>query len=359
MHPNLYKFNNHYRKKKILITGHTGFKGSWLAYLLNKFGAEVYGISKDYKNSTFFNLLSVKKSLKKNFIFDLRNFNKTSKVINTVKPDYIFHLAAQALVGKSYDYPFDTIQNNLISSLNLFEIMRDYKRKCNLVIITSDKCYLENKNKLIYSENDILGGNDPYSGSKASVEILFNTYFNSYYKLKKNVKLCTVRAGNVIGGGDFSDQRILPDIFRAIQNKKKLRIRMPHAIRPWQHVLDPIFAYLICGFQLKYNKKLNGESLNIGPNKSNVHSVNDILQFVKSRYPKLKIEISNKKKLKETILLTLDNKKAKKIIKWKPRFNFDKTITLTLNWYDAYLNNKTNLKKITELQIEEYLNIIK
>ena len=237
--------------------------------------------------------------------------------------------------------------------------MRDYKRKCNLVIITSDKCYLENKNKLIYSENDILGGNDPYSGSKASVEILFNTYFNSYYKLKKNVKLCTVRAGNVIGGGDFSDQRILPDIFRAIQNKKKLRIRMPHAIRPWQHVLDPIFAYLICGFQLKYNKKLNGESLNIGPNKSNVHSVNDILQFVKSRYPKLKIEISNKKKLKETILLTLDNKKAKKIIKWKPRFNFDKTITLTLNWYDAYLNNKTNLKKITELQIEEYLNIIK
>ena len=359
MNLNLYKFNSYYRGKKILITGHTGFKGSWLAYLLKKFGAQVYGISKDYKNSTFFDLLNVKKNLKKNFIFDLKIFNKTSEVINTVNPDCIFHLAAQALVGKSYNYPFDTIQNNLISSLNLFEIMRVYKKKCNVVIITSDKCYLEKNKKLIYSEDDILGGNDPYSGSKASVEILFNTYFNSYFKFKKNIKLCTVRAGNVIGGGDFSDQRILPDIFRAIQNKKKLSIRMPHAIRPWQHVLDPIFAYLICGFQLKHNKKLNGESLNIGPNKSNVHSVNDILQFVKSRYPKLKIETSKNKKIKETILLTLDNKKAKKIIKWKPRFNFDKTITLTLNWYDAYLNNKNDLKKITELQIDEYLNIVK
>ena len=359
MYLDLYKFNRHYRGKKILITGHTGFKGSWLAYLLNIFGAEVYGISKDYKNSTFFNILNVKKTLKKNFIFDLKDLKKTTEVINTINPDYIFHLAAQALVNKAYDCPYETIQSNFISSLNLFEIMRGYKKNCNLVIITSDKCYLENKKKLMYSENDILGGNDPYSGSKASVEVIFNTYFNSYFKFKKNIKLCTVRAGNVIGGGDFSDHRILPDIFRAIQNKKKLLVRMPHAIRPWQHVLDPIFAYLICGFQLKQNKELNGTSLNIGPDKSNIHSVNDILNFVRKKYPKLKIKILNNKKLKEADLLTLDNRKAKKIIQWKPRFNFEKTISLTLNWYDAYLNNKTNLKKITELQIDEYLNIIK
>ena len=141
MYLNLYKFNSFYRGKKILITGHTGFKGSWLAYLLSKFGAHVYGISKDYKNSTFFNLLNVKKTLKKNFIFDLKNLKKTTEVINTVNPDYIFHLAAQALVNKSYDYPYDTIHSNLISSLNLFEIMRGYKKNCNLVIITSDKCY--------------------------------------------------------------------------------------------------------------------------------------------------------------------------------------------------------------------------
>ena len=170
----------------------------------------------------------------------------------------------------------------------------------------------------------------------------------------KKIKLCTVRAGNVIGGGDFSDQRILPDIFRAIQNKKKLRIRMPHAIRCNMYLIQ--HCILFVGFNWNIIK-IEWRVIKYRTNKSNVHSVNDIA-FVEEQISKLKIETS-KKKNKETILLTLDNKKAKKIIKWKPRFNFDKTITLTLNWYDAYLNNKNDLKKITELQIDEYLNIVK
>ena len=348
-----------YKGKKVLITGHTGFKGSWLAYVLNKFGAKVYGISLNCDNSTFFNSLKIKKFLKKNFLFDLSDLKKTNRVINTVKPDFIFHLAAQALVVKAYKNPYLTIHNNFISSLNLFEVIRKYKGNCSVVIVTSDKCYLEKNKKLIYKETDLLGGKDPYSGSKASIEVIFNTYFNSYFKYKKNIKLCTVRAGNVIGGGDFSENRILPDIFRAIKDKKKLTIRKPNAIRPWQHVLDPIFAYLICGIKLKNNKKLNGESINIGPDKSNIHSVRDILKFIKRRYSDIKIKISKNKKVHETDLLALDNRKAKKIIQWKPRFSFDKTIKLSIDWYDVYLNKKSLLKQITDLQIEEYLKNIK
>ena len=236
--------SNFYKNKKVLITGHTGFKGSWLSLYLHLLGSKVYGISLNpIEKFNNFHISNIKKILQKNYIFDLRNYKKFKKTVNFIKPDIIFHLAAQPLVSISYKNPHLTWTSNLISALNLCEILKSYTKKVTCLIITSDKCYENLELKRGYSEHDRLGGKDPYSASKASVEILCKAYFQSFFKDKKNIKFATARAGNVIGGGDWSIDRLF-HLIKSIQ-KKNLNIRNPKSTRPWQHVLEPINGYVV------------------------------------------------------------------------------------------------------------------
>ncbi len=350
--------NNFYKKKKILITGHTGFKGSWLSLYLNFLGSDVYGISlkpKDKFNN--FELSKIKKILKKNFIFDLRDKKKFKSAVNKIKPDIIFHLAAQPLVGVSYIDPYLTWTSNLISTLNLCEIIKDYKKKLTCVVITSDKCYENLELNRGYKEIDRLGGKDPYSASKGSVEILCKSYFHSFFKKKKNLKFATARAGNVIGGGDWSQDRLIPDLIKSIQKSANLKIRNPKSTRPWQHVLEPLNGYLTLAFKLQNNKKLNGESFNFGPDKTKDYNVEFVIKKFKKIFPNLNYKVIKNKIFFESKLLKLNCRKAYKLLRWKQRLDISQTIFFTAFWYKQFLIKKQkNMHNFTISQIKNFLS---
>ena len=298
-------YSNFFYKKKILITGNTGFKGSWLSFFLISLGADVYGLSlKNFNNNFLFKKLKLNRCVK-TFYHDIRDKNKFKKTISKIKPNIIFHLAAQSLVFNSYSDPEKTIQTNTIGVLNLLEILKKIKENVTTIIITSDKCYLPNK-KGFFDENDKLGGYDPYSASKASAEILIHCYYNSYLKYKKNLNIVSARAGNVIGGGDWSKNRIVPDIIRSIYKKKEIRLRNPLANRPWQHVFEPIHAYLLLAMHASKSKKINGEAFNIGPAKRNNENVIHLTKLL-TKFFNYKNEIKIKKnRIKETFFLTYE-----------------------------------------------------
>ena len=348
---NIEKLKKNFTNKKILITGHTGFKGTWLTMIFILLGARVYGISKNYPTK-FYKNLRLKNV--KNYIFDLKDVNKTKKTLNTIKPDFIFHLAAQAIVSKSYTNPIETWNSNLISFLNILESLRNFKKKVNVVMITSDKCYLNVEKKEGYKENERLGGFENYSASKASCEILFNSYFHSYFKKLKFVKIVSARAGNVIGGGDWSKDRLIPDIIRGLNANKIIKIRSLSSTRPWQHVLDPLFGYISLAINLKKNQKINGQSFNIGPFKSKNFSVGKVLERFKSKYKNIKWKVNNKEIFKEQNLLNLNCTKIEKKIGWRNKYNFNLTVDKTIEWYKNY--NKNNARQFTEKQILEYIS---
>jgi len=348
---NIEKLKKNFTNKKILITGHTGFKGTWLTMIFILLGARVYGISKNYPTKFYKNL---RLRNVKNYIFDLKDVNKTKKTLNTIKPDFIFHLAAQAIVSKSYTNPIETWNSNLISFLNILESLRNFKKKVNVVMITSDKCYLNVEKKEGYKENERLGGFENYSASKASCEILFNSYFHSYFKKLKFVKIVSARAGNVIGGGDWSKDRLIPDIIRGLNANKIIKIRSLSSTRPWQHVLDPLFGYISLAINLKKNQKINGQSFNIGPFKSKNFSVGKVLERFKSKYKNIKWKVNNKEIFKEQNLLNLNCTKIEKKIGWRNKYNFNLTVDKTIEWYKNY--NVKNSRQLTESQILEYIS---
>ena len=246
-----------FKNKKILITGHTGFKGSWLTLCLKLFGAKILGVSKNLiSNPSHFKICSELKNVK-SIKFDIKDFKRFKKIVNNFKPDFIFHLAAQAIVKKSLNNPIETWNSNTIGTLNLLEILRHYKKKVNVVIITSDKVYYNVEKKGAYKEIDRLGGKDPYSASKAGAEIAIKSYYESYLKFKKNIFFAVARAGNVIGGGDWSKNRLIPDCVKAWSKNKPVKIRNLSSTRPWQHVIEVINGYLILAINLhKKRKKL-------------------------------------------------------------------------------------------------------
>ena len=270
--------NQFWGKKKILITGHTGFKGTWLSLWLNKLSADVYGISlpppKNEKN--LFNLVKLKKNINSYFI-DIRKKKKLEKTIIKIKPEIIFHLAAQPLVKESYKNPFNTIDTNILGTVNLLEICRKHKFVKTIIVITTDKVYENREQKKPYDENSKLGGFDPYSSSKACVELIVSSYRNSYFK-KKGVSIATARAGNVIGGGDWSANRIIPDAVNAWGKNKSLIIENPKSTRPWQHVLDSLYGYLLLAQKISKNHKLSG-AYNFGPLNKKQYSVLDIINI--------------------------------------------------------------------------------
>jgi CDP-glucose 4,6-dehydratase len=347
--------NKGFEGKNVLITGHTGFKGSWLTAWLKMLGANVSGLSINIPTTpSHFEYLNISKSIN-DLRIDIRDQGELEDAIRSAKPDYLFHLAAQSLVIDSYEDPTKTWNTNLMGTVNVLESLRNINDKCSVVIITSDKCYDNVEWIWGYRENDRLGGIDPYSASKGAAEIAIRSYVKSFFKTgNSNVKIASARAGNVIGGGDWSDNRIVPDCVRSIKNKKELLLRSPNAIRPWQHVLEPLSGYLQLALML--DNKINGESYNFGPSTINKYSVSDLVIQMRKDLNNLKWtqEGLKKESYYESGLLMLNCDKALNDLSWYSTMNFEQTVKMTSEWYrDA---NKKNCSEITLNQIREYKN---
>ena len=346
---------NFYKNKKIFITGHTGFKGTWLTSCLIKLGAKVMGYSKlDERVNVYKKICYYRKV--NNIFADILDYNFLKKKIINYNPHIIIHLAAQSLVSESYKKPLETVTTNTIGTLNILNISREIKNLNSLIIITSDKCYLNREFRKGYKETDILGGEDLYSASKASAELIFKAYSESFFKFQKKYGYATVRAGNVIGGGDWSKNRIIPDCVRSIQKNRTLTIRNPNSTRPWQHVLEPISGYLLLAKKLYENKNKYCGSWNFGPSVNETMRVKNIVKlFFKFLKSKKKI-VFKKGNFKETNLLKLNSSKALKNLNWKNKWSMRMSILKTAKWYEHYLNKK-DLRKVTFFQIKEYFNI--
>ena len=350
----LFKF---YKNKKVLVTGHTGFKGSWLILFLNILGAKVYGIS-DKIPTQINHFKYVKKSLVGDYRFDLSNLDKANKIINEIKPDIIFHLAAQALVIKSYNNPIDTYKSNALATLNILESSRNLNKNLILIMITSDKVYKNIEQKKGYLEKDLLGGKDPYSSSKVCAETIINSYIESYYKKNKKIKIAVARAGNVIGGGDWSNDRIVPDCIKNWIDKKCVNIRNPNSTRPWQHVLEPLNGYLILAYMLKKHPTLNYEKFNFGPSNFSNYSVKYLVTKMSNYWDNSKINFSkNKLKIYESSLLKINSSKAKNKLNWKSKLNIQQTIDFTMDWYLSFNYNKKLTYNKSKEQILKFLNM--
>ncbi len=347
---------NIFKNKKILITGHNGFKGSWLTIWLNLLGAKVIGVSLPEKDkNNHYNL--VKKELKiKSFYFDIRNKNKIEKLILKEKPDFFFHLAAQSLVYKSIVNPFFNWETNVMGMLNILEALNKLKNKCTAVIITSDKCYKNLEQKKGYKETDTLGGVDPYSASKASAEILFNSYFKTFIENKNNkLRICTARAGNVIGGGDWSKNRLIPDCMKMWLKDKIPEIRNPNSTRPWQHVLEALSGYLDLSEKLNKDSSINGQSFNFSSDKIKNVTVLQFLKKIKMEWPEINWSVKRSNQFYESSLLQLDTSKVKRILKWKARLNLDETIRFVVDWYKNFQQNKKSTHEVSRKQIIEFI----
>ena len=352
-------FSNIYKNKKVLVTGHTGFKGSWLTVWLLKLGARVVGVSKDIPtNPSVFEILDLKNKIK-HYFEDIRNLEKMKQIIVDENPDFLFHLAAQPIVSASYADPIETISTNTIGTANILESLRLSNHKCTAVIITSDKVYDNVEQVWGYKENDQMGGKDIYSGSKGAAELIIKSYFHSFFKKEdSNVKLAIGRAGNVIGGGDWAKDRIVVDCMKSWSEGKKVEIRSPNATRPWQHVLEPLSGYLNLGKELYFDDSLNGEAFNFGPKAEQNRTVKELLGDL-SKYwgyenPEDSYVITDNIPFHEAGLLKLNCDKALFYLKWYAALDYFETVRFTSDWYyDFYKNGVDMLDKTLE-QINEY-----
>ena len=341
-----------YKNKKILITGSSGFVGSWLAITLQQMGASIYGISLEPNTSpSIFKLLNLEEKIEQKYI-DICDYKKLSLAINEISPDIVFHLAAQPLVRESYIKTIDTYQTNVIGTLNVLESCKSLDANINLICITTDKCYENNEYGNRFIESDPMGGKDPYSASKACTEILTKSYALSF----NDLKLCTARAGNILGGGDWAKDRIITDIVESIQKKEDIVVRSPMAIRPWQHVIDVVNGYLKLGI---YNQEKEEvfESFNFGPLEENEITVEILTQKFISNWNSCnsKVILDDKENLPESKTLRLDSTKAKKILNWEPLMDIDNTIKETSLWYEKFYSEE-NIYDFTIKQINKYIN---
>lgn len=339
-----------FKNLKVLITGTTGFKGAWLAHWLNLLDAKVIGLGlKPEKNFILHKELKLNKFVKQ-YIFDINNYKKLFSVIKKEKPDFIFHLAAQSIVSHSYEDPLNTFKSNIIGSANILEAFRKSKTP-GLVFVTSDKCYFNTNKKVSFKETDKLGGFDNYSSSKASAEHIFFSYYQSFFKNKSSKKVASVRAGNVIGGGDFKKNRIIPDIIRSIQKNKKVVIHNPNSIRPWQHVLEPLSGYLLLAHKMM-NKKINNNWLpiwNFGPENKDYKKVFYVAKkFLNEFNKKNFIKVNHGRRFLESKYLSININKAAQELKWKPRLSLEQSIQFTADWYKSYFAYKDLVNKTSE-----------
>jgi CDP-glucose 4,6-dehydratase len=349
-------YNGIYQGKKVLVTGHTGFKGSWLSSWLKMMGAEVFGYSLAPEGEFNHNLLL---ELGVEEVYgDLRDVETLNAFITKVQPDIVFHLAAQALVRPSYDNPIGTFSTNVMGTANLLEACRNMKSVQAIVNVTSDKCY-ENKEWIWgYRENDPMGGYDPYSASKGMMELLTSSYRNSFfhpdqYGKKHQILLGSGRAGNVIGGGDWAIDRLVPDMMKAASKNASVLIRNPKATRPWQHVLEPLSGYLLLGEKLLEGNTMFADGWNFGPDIESNLAVGELMEKSLQYWDKVIPSYgSNKEEHHEANLLMLDCSKANKMMKWSPVWNIDNTIEKTIHWYKEFYNNG---KLNTQKDLENYI----
>jgi len=351
-------FDNFFNGKKILVTGHTGFKGSWLCSWLNALGADITGFSLEPNSQpNMFSACNIEHDVN-SIIADIRDYSAIEKAIIDNEPEIIFHLAAQPLVLESYKSPLNTFQTNVIGTANILEAIRLRGKEFvkSVVIVTSDKCYENNEKGHSFVEEDKLGGKDPYSSSKASAEIITNAYYNSFFINKSNVSISTVRAGNVIGGGDWSANRLIPDCMRSLSNNKDIIIRNPNSTRPWQHVLDPLCGYLNLSKNMYSDSSFCG-AWNFGPFHESVKTVTNVVNSLCDLWPESKSSIEFlkiNKSVKEAKLLSLDSTKATKYLGWRPRLDFQRSIELTVGWYKSYYNSPELIKELVTNQINRY-----
>ncbi len=346
-------FNNIYQNKKVFLTGHTGFKGSWLALWLKSLGADVlgYALEPNTKPSMYEEL---KIGEKINSVFgNILDREKLEKTMLDFQPDIIFHLAAQPLVRLSYSEPIMTYETNVIGSLNVLEAARKCSSVKAFVNVTTDKCYENKEINRGYREDEPMGGYDMYSSSKGCVEIMSSSFRRSFLQEEGTYAMATARAGNVIGGGDWALDRLIPDCVRSINNNIPIEIRNPVAVRPWQHVLEPLSGYLLLGEKLLTEGKKYAEGFNFGPNEDSVLTVADVAQRATKAYGKGEVIVGEKSPLHEAGLLMLNIEKAERVLGWTPTFTADEAIKNTIEWYKKFYNNE-QMYEFTIEQIKNY-----
>ena len=345
---------DNFSNKNVFITGHTGFKGSWLTFLLDHVGAYTKGYSlKPNTNPSLYSKLNLSDK-HESIISDIRDSDRLKKEIENFNPDYIFHLAAQPIVLESYSNPKDTFEINFNGTLNLLETIKQLEFNCTVIFVTTDKVYYNEEHNIPFKEEDKLGGKDPYSASKAASEILIDSYLKSFF-IDSKIKIASVRAGNVIGGGDWSENRLIPDIVRSIFEKKKLQIRNPKSTRPWQHVLEPLNGYIQLAIDLDKNEKQFQGPWNFGPEEGDERSVEELIKITKSLGFKLDVNFEKNEIQKEAKYLSLNINKAKKHLNWQPKWNSSIALTQTLLWYKDYYYG-INPNSLIVNEIEKYYN---
>lgn len=344
-------FNKTFQNKKVLVTGDSGFKGSWLCIWLKELGADVYGYSLPALTEKDNFITTDLKNKIHHLDGDIRDLAKLSDYFNDVKPDIAFHLAAQPLVIESYNNPHYNFETNLMGTVNFFEAVRNCSSVKVAINVTTDKCYQNNEWLWGYRENDAMGGDDPYSASKGCSELITNSYIKSFFAKENTCHVASGRAGNVIGGGDWAENRIIPDILRSYQNNETSQIRNLNSVRPWQFVLEPVFGYLKLAEQLFHNGKSFCGGWNFGPSTYENYTVGNVVNEVKKIIPTLKINSPLvTEKLHEAGLLKLDITKAVNLLGWKPKLNFEETIKFTI---DGYLEEFSILNNIYDCRVEQ------
>ena len=349
-------FHDIYKNKKVVVTGHTGFKGAWLSCWLYNLGAKVTGIALPPATTpSLFATLNIQDKIN-HIEQDIRDNIALNKIIQAEQPDFVFHLAAQSLVANSYKNPQETITTNVQGTTNILDALRELNRECVAVIITSDKCYHNLGWEWGYRENDILGGDDIYSASKAAAEIIFNAYAKSFFKKNSKVRLATARAGNVIGGGDWAANRIVPDCIQAWSNNQAVDIRHPEFTRPWQHVLEPLSGYLHLGYCLAEQEHIHGNAFNFGPrseqNRTVLALVKDLYSYFESSVLKSAYNINRNEEFSEAMLLKLNCDKALLSLDWQPALDYLKTIDFVGKWYQEFYKHSMDMLNFTLGQIK-------
>ncbi|MGI6714002.1 MAG: CDP-glucose 4,6-dehydratase [Bacilli bacterium] len=343
-----------YKNKVVLVTGHTGFKGAWLSKILLMHGAKVVGYAlQPPTEPNLFSILQLEKQMV-SVIADIRDLKKLDQVFNKYQPEIVFHMAAQPIVRESYKEPVYTYDVNVMGTVNVCECVRTHSGVKSFVNITTDKVY-ENDDlpDHPFREDEKLNGYDPYSNSKSCSDILTQSYYKSFLK-ERGVAVSTVRAGNVIGGGDFAKDRIIPDAARALKENQPLVIRNPHSTRPYQHVLEPLACYLLIAKEQYFNPQLGG-AYNVGPDSCDFSKTGNLIELFAKYVPHFKYEIKSVAGPHEAAFLSLDNHKIKKVFAWKPKVYLDQAMKLTTEWYSAW-KEKEDLIAMTERQIKEYFH---
>jgi CDP-glucose 4,6-dehydratase len=347
---------NSFASKTVLVTGHTGFKGAWLVSWLKQLGANVIGVALDPPSEpSHFSAASLSEG-----IVDIRgnicDYKALENAVISANPDYVFHLAAQALVGDSYRDPLGTWQTNLMGTLNLLEALRKLHKACSAVIITSDKCYNNVEWVWGYRETDVLGGSDPYSASKGAAELAIRSYIKSFFPKDSKVRVASARAGNVIGGGDWAKDRIIPDCIKAWSVGNEVDLRNPQSTRPWQHVLEPLSGYLTLAINLLEQPDLQGESFNFGPQPQSDNTVLNLVQEMSRHWDRVRWrDASHLSELPyESNLLRLNCDKALHLLEWHAALDFKATVRMTAEWYRSYYHEPFNIASVTDKQILAY-----